>query len=315
MKQAVIRVISCIIPLVMICLCIHKLNFILRPTDTDGAFEQIDTFHNLPPESLDIIVYGSSLAYRGIDSNVLSTECGATVYNYGYHWQWINTTKLFIQDSLLTQSPKLAIIESRFADRVLEDTEINPQIYYVRYLNVTNEREKFLKRCFGNRLDRYLSYYVPVIAFHDNWSTLSSKSFLPLVPGQSTHLDSMGSATDDEQFTPVVIPDQNSMPQQELPEVALKELVEIVDLCHNNGVEVLFYSAPCADVNVYVAALEQFAQQKDCKYINLYECVEEMGLDQETDFYDDFHVNKSGAAKISTFMGKYICENYADICK
>lgn len=310
MKKIVVNVISCLIPLVIIGLCVHHLNFILRPTDTDGAFEQIDTFHNLPSKSIDIIVYGSSLAYRGVDSHILSKESGAVVYNYGYHWQKINTTKLFVMDSLLTQSPKLAIIECRFVYQPLENVNMDAQIYYTRYLNVDKERKDYLKKCFGGDIERYLSYYCPLIAFHDNWSSLTSKNFLPLVYGKSANLATMGASTDSETITPIVIPSQDSLPQKALSESAIEELQEILEVCKENNTRVLFFSAPYADVNQYAEAMETFAQENDCKYVNLFDFLNEMEINPSIDFHDEYHVNKSGATKMSSFLGKYICENY-----
>lgn len=310
LKRKVICIVSCIIPILIIGLCVHKLNYIFRPTDTDGAFEQINTFHNLPSESLDIIVYGSSLAYRGVDSLTLSELCGVTAYNYGYNWQKINTTKLFVMDSFLTQSPKLALIECRFAHQPLDDVNMDAQIYYTRYLNVDKERRDYLKKCFGGNLERYLSYYCPLIAFHDNWSSLSSKSFLPLNREETILLTTMGASTGSETITPIVIPDQSSLPQMELSQSAVAELQEIVDLCKKNNTEVLFFSAPYAGVNQYSNAMKSFADDNDCKYVDMFEYIDEIQLDANTDFHDDSHLNQNGVIKMTSFLGKYICDNY-----
>ena len=90
---------GCLITIIITIICICNLGYIVRPIDTDGAFAQIDTFHNLPENSIDVIVYGSSHAFRGFNVMELYDKYGIGGYNYGFHWQQLNTTKRFAFDT------------------------------------------------------------------------------------------------------------------------------------------------------------------------------------------------------------------------
>ena len=102
MKQSLKKLLCCLLTIMLTICGINKLGLLLRPTDTDAAYSQIETFHNLPEDSLEVIAYGSSHVYRGFDPKTLYNEYGIGSYNYGWNWQKINTTKLFILDSLRT---------------------------------------------------------------------------------------------------------------------------------------------------------------------------------------------------------------------
>lgn len=56
--------------------------------------------------------------------------------------------------------------------------------------------------------------------------------------------------------------------------------------------------------------MEGYAEKNDCKYLNLFEYVDEIGLDCEKDFSDTDHLNAKGAKKVTNFLGKYIVQNY-----
>lgn len=93
-------------------LTIGGLSVLVRPVNTDNAFNAIETFHQQPEQSIDVIGFGSSHMFREFVPMELYTQYGIGAYNYGCNWQRINTTALFIKDALKTQSPDLILIET-----------------------------------------------------------------------------------------------------------------------------------------------------------------------------------------------------------
>ena len=57
-------------------------------------------------------------------------------------------------------------------------------------------------------------------------------------------------------------------------------------------------------------AMEEYAEENGCVYINFFEKVEEVGLDCNTDFQDKGHLNTSGSRKIANYLGKFIVDHY-----
>lgn len=309
MNRTIKHIIGSLVTLAMVVVGAQRLGFWTRPTgehSTDGAFTQIDTFYSLPDHSVEVMIYGSSHAFRNIDPMVMYEDYGIGAYNYSWNWQKINTTKLFLQDSLISQSPRVAVIETYNAALVLEDVDMNGEIYYTRFLKNTKYKLEYLKRCFGGDLERWLSYYMPLAAFHDNWPHLSEKSFIPVVNKHSYRMG-FGRASGS---VPVVIPDPSKVEMKPLRKKALAELDEIVDLCKSHGVEVIFVTVPYEEGYPNTDAMAEYAAKKGIPYINIFDCIEEVGIDPETDFKDKGHLNTKGAVKVGRYLGRYISEHY-----
>lgn len=56
--------------------------------------------------------------------------------------------------------------------------------------------------------------------------------------------------------------------------------------------------------------MEKYAEDHGCAYINLFEKMDEIGIDCSTDFCDKNHMTNSGAMKVADYLGRYIVENY-----
>ena len=128
MKTKIKRIVGVIVTVVLIAYGVNKLGYLLRPVNTDIAISTIDTFHDMPENSFEVIGYGSSHMWRGMSAMELYNKYGIGAYNYGCNWQNINTTQLFLEDSLKTQSPKVALIETFNVDSLKHDTNIDGEI-------------------------------------------------------------------------------------------------------------------------------------------------------------------------------------------
>ncbi|MBR5597721.1 MAG: hypothetical protein IKW30_09985 [Lachnospiraceae bacterium] len=308
MKKNLLHFLGIIITLTIIIIGIIKLGYWLRPIDTDGAYEQVETFHSLPQNSVEVIAYGSSYVLRGLNTMEMYKQYGIGAYNYAWHWQHINTTRTFMEDSFLTQKPKLALIETSHAGYVLEDTNMVGEIYYTRYLKNKKAVFYYLKQCFKRDIGRYLSYIIPLSAFHDNWEWLEQQNFEVLAKDGS-YLKNMGFVPT-EASVPITLSDPNQHEQYELENNAIEELDKIVALCKKNNVEILFYTVPYANGYYWNDAMEKYAYKNGCAYLNLFKYIEEIGIDSEKDYFDSGHFNTSGATKVANFLGNYIRENY-----
>jgi len=301
------NIISLVLIVSLLVLGIWYLGVILRPTDTDGAYGQVESFHSMKENSMDVIVYGSSHAYRGFDTTELYKNYGIAAYNYAWNWQKMNTTKAFIKDSLNCQNPKVVLIESYYAYEVLTDSEINAEIYFSRYLHDKKAVNDYVKECLGDNLKTTLGFYVPLYAFHDNWIDISLTSLK--LPENYNNTSSLGFCGSDAVYE-ITLPTQNKKPQQAFSQEAINNLNEIVNLCREKGIDVIFYTAPFDWEYEYADAMEEYCNSVGCKYFNSFDYLDEIGIDGSTDFADDGHLNTSGAKKIANFIGKYLIENY-----
>lgn len=306
--QTVKRIIGCVVTLALIIACVHYLGKLVRPTDTDITISAIETFHDLPENSIEVIGYGSSHMWRGLDVMEMYEKYGIGAYNYGCNWQHFNTTSLFIKDSLRTQSPKVILIETFYVDNILLNTDINGEIYYTRAISDFEGKREYLKQCFYDNLEGYLSYYMPLCAFHDNWVNIEEASFADFSNDQ-VFLKTMGYMSSDTIY-PVTIGEPSTFNQRELNKYALEILDDIVQTCREKNIEIIFFTVPWQGEYEHGDAMKKYAEEHGCEYFNMFELVDEVGLDGDTDFSDAGHLNDNGAAKVADYLGKYIVDNY-----
>lgn len=307
-KHTVKRILSCIITAGLTLCAVDCMGVFLDPPWISGPLNVIDAFHSLEEDSMDVIVYGSSHSWKGFSTAELYEKYGIEAYNYGCSWQHINTTDLFLKDSLRTQSPQIALIETFNVNNTLYDTELDGEIYYTRSISMFDGKWKYLKQCFGNNLGGYLSYWFPIVMFHDNWSQISSENFVDYST-EEDYLESRGYETGTT-CVPAVIGDYRTFEQYELGSGSRMILDDIVGVCKENNIEIIFYTAPYEGEFHYSDALKEYCQENDCTYINLFEHIDEVGIDGNTDFRDETHLNDSGAIKVADYLGSFIMNNY-----
>lgn len=280
---------------------------LLDPEYMWPVYSQIKAFHSIDDNSIDVITYGSSKMWKGLAANELSEEIDATVYNYGCNWQRINTTRLFFKDSLYTQSPKIAIVDT-FNLEVLHDCDMNGEIYYTRYMPNSNARKEFLKDCFQNNWGRYLSYYFPLISFHEKWDSINEENFTELYDRQEKFIKSSGYNKSND-VSPQDWKDYTRCEQQEIPDDAKEVLDEITNICKENNITLIYVIIPAAGEYHYFDAMEKYAAENNVAFVNLYNMDGEDAINGDEDFQDVGHLNYNGSKKVSHYLGKYIREN------
>lgn len=312
MKQVMKTLVGVLVVIGLVAGAVFYLGDLLKPNFIGDAYNTIDTFHSLPEDSLDVIVFGSSRAWKGFKTTVLTDKYGLEAYNYGCNWQHINTTTLFVKDAFRTQSPKFVVVEAGHVGYVLIGAELNGEILYTRRLDNFEGKEEYLELSLKPDLEQRLSYTLPFIAYHGNWNALNYSSFVDPTDnysflGQRGYLMSTSVA-------PVDVPALETLPNEAFNEWAIQVLDDLVSVCKENGAQLIFYTAPAGVNFTFHYSLTEYAAKNDCVFIDFYEHFEDAGLDKETDFQDSVHLNESGSAKVADYIGKYIIENY-DITK
>lgn len=307
MKKILKPLIGCIITISLTIALVQYVGHILDPKWSEDGLNVVEAFDSLEDNSLDVIVYGSSHAWKGCDTRVMYEDYGLAAYNYGCNWQSINTVLLFLQDSLRTQSPKVVCIETGLVDQIEKDVDMNGQIYYTRAMKNFDGKEEYLEQCFGDDVERYVSYYVPLVMFHDNWNTVDSENFR--FPGPERYVATRGYTVGTE-VVPFEIPDYHTFEQDEIPQDCVDVLDKMVEACRGKDIQIVFYTCPYAGTYAYADAMEKYAKENGCAYLNLFAYLEEMGLNGKTDLQDEGHLNESGAGKVAAFLSKYVIENY-----
>lgn len=286
---------------------------LFRPTDLDTPVAQVEAFSELEVNSVDVIVYGSSRAWRGINTKYMYEKYGINAYNYGCNWQKINTTDLFVNNSLLTQKPKLVIIDMSNAENFLEDTDIVGEVYYTRGMKLTDAKKRYLRQCFGDDYSKYGAYYFPFCVVHSNWNALTEASFQidgdvkENLKANHGYLYTGG----EDKFEKVNITDGSDFWQEkDLPDKSRECLDDMVSVCKQAGAEVMLITIPSFTREFYYRdMLTKYAQDNDCTYLDFFTLIDEVGLDGDRDFIEPEHLNNSGATKLAEYLSEYIIDN------
>ncbi len=294
----------------LLVLAIQGAGKLLNPYGTDDAMNAVRAFHSLPEQSLDVCIFGSSMAWKGVDAARMQNKYGFSAYNYGCNWQRINTTALFISDALSTQTPKVICIDSYHVADVLDNTELNGEIYYTKALPASERKRDYLRKCFGKDPERWLCYYVPLVMFHPNWKSLGKENFrdnYSVAYFQKTRGYNKSKHVYKNKWK-----DYRSFDQHQLPDASRQILDSIMDMCREKNVEVIFYTTPYGGGEYqYYEAMEKYAKENGCTYLNGFALADEIGIDPKTDFQDMDHLNKSGAGKMADYLGSYIMEHFS----
>lgn len=304
-----------ILGVLMVCAVVllgaSQLGYFVRPLDTDGAKLHIDTYHSLPEQTMEVLVFGSSHAFKGVNMTEMYNAFGIGGYNYGTNWQEINTTRLFLEDALMTQTPKVALIEMFKVNDIIINEEVGPQVYYSRYIRNKEALGRYLNQCLGGDPKKYLSYYFPLYRFHDNWSSLKEDSFQPIDTPEDNrrYINNFGYLRT-RACEEVEIPDPAGFKQKKISAKCIAELDAMVALCHEKGIEVILFTVPFGREYKYGDFLTQYAAENNCVYLDLFREIDAVGLDGKTDFQDAGHLNTSGATKVAHYLGAYISEHY-----
>ena len=306
-KNIILSILGCIVVAALIFALAQAAGYLLDPRYAQDGIDVIKAFDSLEEDSVDVIVYGSSRAWKGVDTRVMYDDYGINAYNYSANWLSLNTTLLFLQNSLKTQKPKIVCIETGLVDDIEKDVDLDGQIYCTRYMRPSKEKREFLKTCFGKNIERYASYYFPIIMFHDNWSRVNYENIIK--PDKQRYIDSRGFYATYE-AEPFEAPDYTKFTQKELNEDSLEILDKMVSFCNENGIQIIFFTCPYADQYNYGEEMTEYSANNGCAYLNLFEYTEEMGLDYKTDLKDYEHLNESGAGKTAAFLAEYIIDYY-----
>lgn len=288
--------------------------YLLRPSNTDQCTMAIEAFHNMPKNSFDVILYGSSHGWRGVNPMEMYEKYGIAAYNYGTNWQTLSTEALFFYDSLRTQSPKVVLIETYRINDVIKNQNLDGEIYFTKSISDFPYKRQYLKKAFNDNLERWVSYYFPLSQFHSSWNEVDINNFKEWWTVEEFE-NTMGYYSANVNFagietTEITKPNSSTFPQYDLCDDAIEILDGIVETCRKKNIELIFYTNPWQGQNNYSNAMSEYASENGCVYLDLFKLYEEVGFDEKIDFMDEGHLNRSGAIKAADYLGNFIEDSY-----
>ena len=155
-----------------------------------------------------------------------------------------------------------------------------------------------------------LSYYVPLLRYHDRLFELTEEDARYLFSGPELTFNGYLMRTESVPYT--WLPTAPVLQDPAFGEKPVAYLDKIASLCREKGIELVLIKSPClypAWYDEWDEWLEQYAEDNGIEYVNAIRLMEEMGIDLDTDTYDGgIHLNVYGAEKYTRWLGAHLSE-------
>ncbi len=295
-------------------------SYVMRPIS--HSRQNFCGFYAEPDNSLDAVMIGSSSCYYAWQPLRGFNEYGFTSYNLGSDALQPQSVEYEVKEIIKTQSPKLLMIDLRPFQygNVMSNSEDSLNMERVApFRNVSDNmkysmnRYEFIHKTAPTAEDEW-TYQIDISKYHaliselfsaENWKyafnsyPLTSKGFWYHYESRVVEFDPRDNK---EKITPL---------NDKIRTMFISLLDTIKSECPDT--KVLFLVTPHKDygsVEGVYNSLYKIIDEYEYDYLNIMDFTDDVGLDRLYDFSDGDHLNLSGAAKVSAFIGKYIDMNY-----
>ena len=277
-------------------------------TDTVKGFQQEEE------NTIDVLFLGTSRTAFSACPWLLWEEYGIAAYSLGVEQQPTIASVYFLKEALKKQDIKVVAIEAQGLNRERDyDDQEAPTRENFDNMPLTFEKLKTVwEICQKSEEQNIFNFIFPFLRYHDRWSDLSESNFesqnnYSRTKGAVASFSQAGISLFSEDF-----PESSGEPY-ELPEETQRWLDEMIEVCEENNVDLLFYATPTytwtkEQTNFYQNLCENNERIHFIDFNN-YEAIEEIGFDLSQDFSDTGgHVNIFGGEKMMRAVGAYMQE-------
>lgn len=253
-------------------------------------------------DSVDLLVLGSSRAYCDVIPAEIYQKTGVSSYCMCGPSQTPSLTYYYLRECLRTQSPKYVFVEASglWYGRNEDHSKSN-----VVYMPGSINRILAGAACEEGILD--LALY-PLQEFHYRIYApdrdLPAKKDGVMLCGY-TPLDDAKPQTERGLRIPKVEPGNENYLYN------LDYFRRITELCDREGIECVFFITPTMEdyTEEQTARMLTDLRALPCRAVEDWtDLIEEIGIDNETDWFDSIHFNQSGAEKFTAFFSDYLLD-------
>lgn len=261
----------------------------------------------------DVIFVGDCEIYESVVPSVLWNEYGITSYVRGNAQQLAWHSYYLLEETFKYEKPK-AVVFNVYALKygTPQSEAYNRMVFDAMRWSPSKVKGILASQTNGENL---LDYVFPLLRYHSRITDLESEDFKYLFSTPDSYSDN------GYLIKTGVLPMKESKPITEspeelLPQSSLDYVKKMKELCDKNGSELILIKAPTNSrgywwYDEWEEQIAEFANQQGLKYYNFIPNAEEMGIDWQTDTYDEgLHLNANGAEKFTKYLGEVLAENH-----
>jgi hypothetical protein len=251
-----------------------------------------------PKNSIDVLFFGSSLAYCDVVPARIWEESGLTSWVMAGPEQTMPITFYYVREALKTQTPRIIVLE---ASALLFKKYENYSKANIAPMPLSLNRLVAVFQ--GAEKEEWKGLLFPLFNYHYRWTEIERKDVEEHLHPGIDRLAGYNLLTDVRPQTPSVFSKRTIDPP--LYEENLRFLEKLRDYCDGQGIRLLLYLAPAVarTPRELTDRVVQDVKALDMEIMDLSDLAEEIGIDNELDWYDGLHFNLLGAEKFSEWWG------------
>ena len=279
----------------------RTLAYTLRPDD-EGVRTRLEGFYAEAPGSLDAVFIGSSAVYAYISPPRLYLDTGIRSYLYATPNQSVEMIRYAIRECRRTQPDALYVIELRAMLSSAQDREA----IAADMRRMTDNMPYTLNRMqmihdLAPEKDRF-SWYFDLVKYHERWKEAHMED-VRWTWGQRNEWKGWSFSQCTQQ---IELRDYGRINARILPDEENEEdFRQLLAYCKEQNVSAVFLATPFPvsrrQVKIY-NAVGDMAAESGYPFWNLCREFSRIGLDGDTDFADEHHVNTQGALKTTRYL-------------
>lgn len=299
----------------------------------DGNEMLYRTYAVQDKDTIDGVFIGNSSINRSWVAPIAWKECGITFFSLSSGNQPIALATDIIEAAKEKQDIKYAVIDihpirtttyyTAYSPSIRRVADVMPEFSPIRW-NMISDGLNYYKESYreidredkikDNVEGKEYSFYFRFFQYHSRWNEVDMDDFRkPLNEYKSAYTEPIF-------YTSKVFEEHYPLETEGggLSDSQKKALQKLIDYANDNQFPILFISVPTNMIDTdQKELLEAFdileankSQYVDYINFNTEEMYETLGIDFDTDFYDDDHLNYLGAPKLTTYLANFISDKY-----
>mgnify|MGYP003369178400 FL=1 len=330
-----------IIKVFIFILCLIPMTMIIGKKYSSASTENIingfnkkrfEDFYSLPKNSLDMVFLGSSHSYCTFDPEIFDNKLNTNSFQLGMPLQHPDSTYYTLKEVLNYQKPKIVVMEV-YWDLLKNGFELNQVKTLFQVLNNETLKDEYIKEDFP--LSEKIKYNVNVLKYQADYFAYKGNEYNNKIKNKFNVKDKETKkqiGTEEYRSKGYVYSDYKMLQDEynktnqfknldgknfEFSENQKYFLEKIINLCKENNIELIFVTAPIANVsmdyiknyNLIHDKVANFAKKHNIFYIDYNIINKQENLLTNDNFRDDAHLNHSGVEIISNHFINILKEN------
>ncbi len=274
-------------------------------------------FYAQPKDSLDMVFIGSSHSYCTFDPEIIDKGLGTNSYQMGMPLQHMDSTYYTLREILNYQKPKTVVVEV-YWDMLDDEFELTQAGYLFQVMKNSELEKEYIREVFP--LSEKIMYNINIFRYQKDYFAYRNSKLKEKIEnncGVSLPAAQRQQGTEKYRSKGYTYCDYHMLPDEfdktnqfknldgrdwEINDTQVKYLEKIVSLCKDNNIDVIFVTAPIANVSLdYIKnyddihnEIQKIADGNNVRYLDFNTANRNEKLFTHDNFRDDAHLNHSG---------------------